>query len=66
MRRAYFLILALVLPICAVAVEPPVAELDTVLHVGSVEVTSIKQGTTLRGKAIAATLNTELTPIAHA
>ena len=39
-----------------VAVGPSVEEPDTVLHVGSVEVTSIKQGTTLRGKAIAATL----------
>ena len=56
MQRAYFLIIALLLPLWAVAVEPPVEEPDTVLHVGSVEVTSIKQGTTLRGKAIAATL----------
>ena len=50
------MIIALLLPLWAVAVEPPVEEPDTVLHVGSVEVTSIKQGTTLRGKAIAATL----------
>ena len=56
MRRAYFLIIALLLPLWAVAVEPSIEEPDTVLHVGSVEVTSIKQGTTLRGKAIAATL----------
>ena len=49
--------IALLLPtLRAVAAEPPIAELDTLLHIGSVEVTSIKQGTTLRGKAIAATL----------
>lgn len=39
-----------------VAAEPPIEEPDTLLHIGSVEVTSIKQGTTLRGKPIAATL----------
>ena len=49
--------IALLLPMLrAVAAEPPIAELDTLLHIGSVEVTSIKQGSTLRGKAIAATL----------
>ena len=49
--------IALLLPtLRAVAAEPPIAELDTLLHIGLVEVTSIKQGTTLRGKAIAATL----------
>lgn len=39
-----------------VAAEPPIEEPDTLLHIGSVEVTSIKQGATLRGKPIAATL----------
>ena len=51
------MIIALLLPaLRVVAAEPPIEELDTLLHIGSVEVTSIKQGTTLRGKPIAATL----------
>ena len=49
--------IALMLPAVRVAAaEPPIGEPDTLLHIGSVEVTSIKQGTTLRGKPIAATL----------
>lgn len=55
--RKTLLIIALLLPaLRVVAAEPPIEELDTLLHIGSVEVTSIKQGTTLRGKPIAATL----------
>ncbi len=38
------------------AAEPLVEEPDTVLNIGSVPVTTIKQGVQLRGKAIAATL----------
>ena len=56
MQRLLSLILLSLLPLHAVAAEPPIEEPDTMLHIGSVEVTSIKQGTTLRGKAIAATL----------
>ena len=56
MQRVLLLIAFMLSAMCAVAAEPPVGELDTVLHIGSVEVTSIKQGATLRGKAIAATL----------
>ena len=56
MRRIYFLVVVMLLPLCAVAVEPPVEEPDTTLRIGSVEVTSIKQGSALRGKAIAMTL----------
>ena len=57
MQRILIFIIVLLLPVMrVVAAEPPVEEPDTLLHIGSVEVTSIKQGTTLRGKAIAATL----------
>ena len=57
MQRILIFIIVLLLPVMrVVAAEPPIEEPDTLLHIGSVEVTSIKQGTTLRGKAIAATL----------
>lgn len=56
MRKSLLIIVLLLPALRVVAAEPPVGELDTLLHIGSVEVTSIKQGTTLRGKPIAATL----------
>jgi outer membrane receptor protein involved in Fe transport len=56
MQRVTLSILFVLLSLQTTAAEPPIEELDTLLHIGSVEVTSIKQGSTLRGKAIAATL----------
>lgn len=56
MRRVVWFIALMLLPMCVVAAEPPIEEPDTVLNIGSVQVTSIKQGSRLRGRAIAATL----------
>ena len=56
MQRVTLLILLVLLSLQAMAVEPPIEKPDTILNISSVEVTSIKQGTTLRGKALAATL----------